>query len=183
MKIECILKRAGGTVAELEGVEYHFTPQDDGAHVAEIEKRSHIERFLSIPSAYCIYDPSGAPKLPEPVAAVVEPAPDVLYGSDVHSASFEIGGKTYQLGDVVRLAFENSGRTVEEWNDMEPEDRAAAIDVELDKLEESADVNGDGVVDSKDERAALAAEYQAKFGKAPHHRLSIDSIKAKLAEG
>ena len=183
MKIECILKRAGGTVAELEGVEYHFAPQDDGAHVAEIEKRSHIERFLSIPSAYCIYDPSGAPKLPEPVAAVVEPELDMLYGSDVHPASFEIGTKTYQLGDVVRLAFENSGRSVEEWNDMEPEDRAAAIDVELDKLEEAADVNGDGVVDSKDERAALAAEYRAKFGKAPHHRLSIDSIKAKLAEG
>lgn len=182
MKIECILKRAGGTVAELEGVEYHFAPQGDGAHVAEIEKRSHIERFLSIPSAYCIYDPSGAPKLPKPVAVAVEPEVG-LYGSDVHSASFEIGGKTYQLGDVVRLAFENSGRTVEEWNDMEPEDRAAAIDVELDKLEEAADVNGDGVVDSKDERAALAAEYQAKFGKAPHHRLSIDSIKAKLAEG
>lgn len=182
MKIECILKRAGGTVAELEGVEYHFAPQGDGAHVAEIEKRSHIERFLSIPSAYCIYDPSGAPKLPEPVAVAVEPEVG-LYGSDVHPATFEIGGKTYQLGDVVRLAFENSGRTVEEWNDMEPEDRAAAIDVELDKLEEAADVNGDGVVDSKDERAALAAEYQAKFGKAPHHRLSIDSIKAKLAEG
>ena len=182
MKIECILKRAGGTVAELEGVEYHFAPQGDGAHVAEIEKRSHIERFLSIQSAYCIYDPSGAPKLPEPVAAIVEPQVG-LYGSDVHPATFEIGGKTYQLGDVVRLAFENSGRTVEEWNDMEPEDRAAAIDVELDKLEEAADVNGDGVVDSKDERAALAAEYEAKFGKAPHHRLSIDSIKAKLAEG
>lgn len=183
MKIECKLKRAGGTVAELEGVEYHFAPQDDGAHVVEIENVEHIERFLAIPSAYGIYMADSPKTLPKPVAAAVDQQPSgILYGSDVHPSSFEIGGKSYQLGDVVRLAFENSGRTEDEWNSLEPEDRHAAIDIELDKLVEAADINGDGVVDDKDERAALAAAFTEKFGKAPHHKLSIATLKAKLAE-
>jgi hypothetical protein len=121
MKIECKLKRAGGTVAELEGVEYHFAPQDDGAHVVEIENVEHIERFLAIPSAYGIYG--------------------------VSRAAVEV--------------------------ESEDEDHDEEID---------GDINGDGVVDDKDERAALAAAFTEKFGKAPHHKLSIASLKAKLAE-
>lgn len=123
MKIECKLKRAGGTIAELEGVEYHFAPQSDGAHVVEIENVEHIERFLSIPSAYGIYGVSRAP------------AP-------------------------AKVEAEDQGE-----------------DDEID-----GDINGDGVVDDKDERAALAAAFTEKFGKAPHHKLSIASLKAKLAE-
>ncbi len=121
MKIECKLKRAGGTIAELEGVEYHFAPQSDGAHVVEIENVEHIERFLSIPSAYGIYGVSRAP--------------------------------------------------------VQAEEKVETPDEEID-----GDINGDGVVDDKDERAALAAAFTEKFGKAPHHKLSIASLKAKLAE-
>lgn len=54
MKIECILKRDGGTVAEVGGIEYHFSEQADGAHVAEVASTDHIERFLAIPEAYRI---------------------------------------------------------------------------------------------------------------------------------
>lgn len=32
------------------------------------------------------------------------------------------------------------------------------------------------------ERVALAAQYETKFGKKPHHKLSVASLKAKLAE-
>ena len=48
MKIECILKREGGSVVDLGGVEYHFEPLADGAHVADVENEAHIDRFLSI---------------------------------------------------------------------------------------------------------------------------------------
>lgn len=44
------------------------------------------------------------------------------------------------------------------------------------------DADGDGDVDEQDERAALAAAYKAKFGKAPHHLAKIETIRAKLAE-
>lgn len=70
MKIECKLKREGGSVIELGGVEYHFKPQADGAHVDDVAYEEHIERFLSIPEAYCIYKPGTAVK-EAPAAAPV----------------------------------------------------------------------------------------------------------------
>ena len=106
MKIECILKRPGGTKAEIGGIEYHFVPQDDGAHVADVADKAHIQRFLSIPEGYAIYG--------EPAA--------------------------------------------------------------------TEDLDGDGDIDARDERLALADAYKKKFGKAPHHKLSIEAIKQKLAE-
>lgn len=55
MKIECILKREGGSKVEIGSTEYHFAPQADGAHVAEVSNNGHIQRFLSIPEGYRIY--------------------------------------------------------------------------------------------------------------------------------
>lgn len=55
MKIECILKRQGGTVVELGGKTYHFKPQDDGAHVAEVADDDHAEKLLAVSEAYQPY--------------------------------------------------------------------------------------------------------------------------------
>lgn len=57
MKIECKNKREGGSIIDISGVAYEFKPQADGAHVAEVGKKEHAERFLSIPEAYCLYQP------------------------------------------------------------------------------------------------------------------------------
>lgn len=35
---------------------------------------------------------------------------------------------------------------------------------------------------ANDERASVAAAYEAKFGKKPHHKMSVSTIKAKLME-
>lgn len=123
MKIECILKRQGGTKAEIGGIEYHFAPQPDGAHVADVADNAHIQRFLSMPEGYRIYEAAGKT---EPVKAPEQTNP----------------------------------------NDQAPE----------------GDRNGDGVVDGKDERIALAEAYKQKFGKAPHHKMTAESIRQKLAE-
>lgn len=56
MKIECILKRQGGTVVELGGKTYHFKPQDDGAHVAEVADDDHADTLLAVSEAYQLYD-------------------------------------------------------------------------------------------------------------------------------
>lgn len=58
MQIECTLIRNGGTHAEIDGTDYHFAPQDDGAHVCEVENPEHAQRFLSITEAYRIYAPA-----------------------------------------------------------------------------------------------------------------------------
>ncbi len=55
MKIECILKRQGGTVVDLGGKTYHFKPQDDGAHVAEVADDEHAEKLLAVSEAYQPY--------------------------------------------------------------------------------------------------------------------------------
>lgn len=131
MQIECILKRKGGTQVDLGGVKYDFQPNDDGAHVATVEADEHIERFLAIPEGYKIH--RGA----APVQTASSPA--ALLGSSVHEATYEIGGKTVQLGLVVAKAHEKSGLTVEEWNAIEEEDRHARIDVVLDHLADAAE--------------------------------------------
>jgi hypothetical protein len=52
MLIECIIKRDGGTRLTLWGTPYHFEPDADGRHVADVTDPAHVERFLSIPEAY-----------------------------------------------------------------------------------------------------------------------------------
>lgn len=184
MKIESKLHREGGTKIDLGGIEYHFAPQADGAHVAEVENDDHIARFLSIPEGFKIYKGAAAPVVetktyangttatgPGPLPK--EPPIEVLVGSSVHPATFEINGKSYTLGDVVAAAHTASGLAVEEWNALPDEDRHTRIDAELDKL---------AAGDPAAEMVELKAAYTAKFGKAPHHAMKADGIRAKLAE-
>lgn len=194
MKIACLGLREGGTRAEIDGLEYHFEPLEDGAHVAEVEDEAHIDRFLSISDHYKVYHGKLAPKgepvriAPAGLKRTIAAAPksiETLLGSSVHESSYEIGGKTYALGDIVALAHKTSELTVEEWNELDEDDRHAKIDITLDDLAEAADkAEADAKTDAPagDERAALVEQYKAKFGQAPHYRASIDTIKAKLAE-
>lgn len=139
MKIECILQRKGGTVVELPGKTYHFVPQEDGKHVADVEVESHIERLLMIPEAYRML--RTAPDQPAVFAPTVESKASAattgtLLGSDAHPASFDIKGKTYQLGDIVQRAFADSGLDAEAWNELDAETRATKLDIVLDDLED-----------------------------------------------
>jgi len=70
MKIECKAKREGGSVIDIGGIAYEFKPLADGAHVADVKSKEHVERFLSIPDTYCIYDGKAKAETP-----VVEEAP------------------------------------------------------------------------------------------------------------
>lgn len=81
MKIECILKRKGGTTIGIGDSIYTFAPeQADGPHVAEVANPEHAQRLLGIPEAYRIYGeaplaaPAHAPA-PAPVAAPEQPKP------------------------------------------------------------------------------------------------------------
>lgn len=81
--IECKLIREGGTFASIGTTEYHFAPQDDGAHVANVEDDEHVDRFLSISDGYRMYRGASKPvhvetKVEAQAApeAVVEPVQD-----------------------------------------------------------------------------------------------------------
>lgn len=186
MKIECKNIRKGGTKVDLGNIEYHFEPLEDGAHVADVQIAAHIDRFLSIADAYRVYhgklDPKGKPAEIDGVAPVaVKAAPPVsqptgLIGSSVHEAIYQIGSATLTLGEIVAKAHVASGLSVEEWNELEDEDRHAKIDIMLDELAEAAEGNEDA------ERDALVEQFKAKFGKAPAANAKIETIKARLAE-
>jgi hypothetical protein len=203
MDIECKLKREGGSHVPIDNVTYHFVPLPDGAHVAAVASEAHQDRFLGIPEAYRVYrgkeQPASTPVVTKTYSDGVKatgpgPLPDLspailpisgahvggplLLGSSVHPASFDIHGKTWSLGDVVALTHRESGLDAAEWNELAEETRADLIDEQLDRL--NADLNGDGVVDQSEERAALAAKYKDKFGKAPHHKWAAAKIREAL---
>lgn len=189
MKLECILIREGGTFVNLGEATYHFAPQEDGRHVAEVNNEAHIERLLQIPEAYRIYrtnpiqepQPVIVPPADEPDEIDVDPAELVM--SKAHPATFVIEGKAYTLTDVTKRAFIDSGLTVEAWNELDDETRATKTDIVLDSIAEGeieieeADGKQDGGGDDREELKAL---YKARFGEDPG-RMRTETIKAKLA--
>ena len=81
MKIESTIKRAKGTFVTMQdGTRYAFAPNDEDAHVADVEDDAHIERFLSITEGFRIYrDPAKAkPAKANPIKAdpIKADAPD-----------------------------------------------------------------------------------------------------------
>lgn len=150
MKIECVLRREGGTKAEIDGLEYHFEVLADGAHVAEVENDTHADRFLAIPEAYKVYrgkdKPKGEPReVSAPAPQVEAPAPEAstlpLEGSDEHPPQFEINGTVYTQREIVEKAFAASGLSSDEWNELGQDERAAKMDIVLDDLAEAAEGN------------------------------------------
>jgi hypothetical protein len=169
MQIECVLKRTGGTQVTIGTTEYDFSPQSDGAHVATVEDDDHAQRFLSITEGYKIY--RGVEGVSTSVAKLG--LPDMLLGSSVHPATFEIGGKTVALGDVVAAAFDGFDGNADAWNALAEEDRHAILDAELDAMEAKASADAD-------ERAALATQFEAKFNKKPHYNMGIEKLRAAV---
>lgn len=210
MQIQCILKREGGTYVDLPGRKYHFAPQADGKHVAEVEDPAHIATLLSIKEAYRMV---GAPdtKPVTAVAHVIDPGADgadeidttILIGSDNFPATFEINGRTYQLGAIVARAQKDSGLDGATWNELTADQRDIKIEQVLDQLEDGEitdvpDIGEAGAEPPADiapppavlqnvdaeaaERAELAAQYKAKFGKNPPSTMLIENLRAKVAE-
>lgn len=60
MKIECKLKRQGGSLVTLGDQKYHFAPDQLDRHVAEVTDEAHIARFLEIPQYREIRDDGDA---------------------------------------------------------------------------------------------------------------------------
>ena len=55
--------------------------------------------------------------------APVVQEPETLLGSDIQLSDLDINGETVPLGEIVQLAFEDSGLTVAEWNGQPDQDR------------------------------------------------------------
>ena len=192
MKIECLAHREGGTRTDIGGIQYHFEPLADGAHVADVTETAHIDRFLSIAEGYKVYHGTSKASAKTPAkssAKVVEAQPEAkitpkptgrLAGSSQHQPQYEFAGQIVTIADVVRKSLEASGLTEDEWNDLDEDERAAKIDITLDDMADAADAAEEPAAEATDERLILANAYEVKFGKKPHYRASADTIRSQL---
>lgn len=100
--IECKLIREGGTIVPLDGIEYHFAPQADGAHVALVENEDHADRFLSITEGYRLY--RGAVAAPAPEGERTEQsfdtAPNAIQPDDDEQAQEQQGPKVDERAEL-----------------------------------------------------------------------------------
>lgn len=130
MKIECILHRPGGSRVQLEAprVEYHFKPSEaDPRHIAEVDEASHISTLLRITEGYRSAEDEQGEEKPR---VKID-----LKTSVLHNPIYNIPGGTIDLADVVEMAQKDSGRTPEEWNELDDQERTEWIDQVLLELQ------------------------------------------------
>ena len=131
--IECLIKRQGGSIIELDDSKYHFKPNGDGDHVCDVPNEGHAAILLAIDTAYRPYD--------------LDSNADAGHGN----------------GDAVDLT--------------------GAI-IKADDTDDGEGATGDGSkekpLDEAAERERLAALYQERFGKKPHHMMGVKRIREEL---
>lgn len=125
MKIESLIRRPGGTKVDLDDVQYHFKPEgEDPRHVADVNRDEHVRSLLRIPEGY-------QPLEGEKVSSKLQKKLDedaALKGSAVHAAKYDFHGEEVSLDELVQMAFDDSGLTHEEWNELEDQKRYTFID-------------------------------------------------------
>lgn len=140
MKIESIIKRTGGTVVDLDAPtrQYHFKPEDgqphEAPHVAIVTEASHIAMLLRIREGFRAVEGEEAPESDQ-ADGFLAPG-QTLTGSSVHNATYPIAGdETITLGELVVMAFQDSGLSYEQWEDLADQERYEYIDSTLRELQ------------------------------------------------
>ena len=151
MKIESLIKRVGGTVIDMDAPkrQYHFKPENgqphEAPHVAIVDEFTHAKALLRIREGFRLVDGEEAP---EEDAEGFLPSGKALTGSSVHNASYQIaGGDTILLGELVVMAFQDSGLSYEQWEDLPDQERYDFIDASLRELQA-----GEGVLEDEEQK-------------------------------
>lgn len=136
-KIECLIRRAGGSKVTLQAPEreYHFAPSidnlDDPRHVADVSVAHHAKQLLRIKEGYQLAE--GEAPADDGDDPILE---RVLKGSAVHNASYTIqGGDSIDLQDLVNMAFDDSGLDEDAWNGLSDQERYEFINTTLGELQ------------------------------------------------
>lgn len=210
MKIESLIKRKNGTIVELDEHRYHFKPSaTDPRHLADVSVKAHISRLLAIPEGFQVADeevPADPAGQPGPVTGTLAGVQDAdgsvrtLYQLDeieLRAIAIEMeieGARELPVAELIAaiqaeeveidgidtsapVKTEQQGDEQPVKTDEQPASTAQAEEKPADKPAETGGAAADG-----DERPALAEQYKAKFGKAPHHKLSSERIKQILEE-
>lgn len=131
MKIESLIRRANGTKVDLDNVQYHFKQNgEDPRHVADVKREEHIRSFLNIPEGY---QPLEGEKVSKEMQKQLDEDAE-LNGSTVHAAKYDFHGEEVKLEELVQMAFDDSGLSREEWNELNDQKRYAFIDTTIASL-------------------------------------------------
>jgi hypothetical protein len=131
--------------------------------------------------------------VPKPGALPDKIEYEMLIGSSVLASTYEIAGRTVQLGDIVAAAHKLSGMTVGEWNDQPDDNREALLRGELDRL--LAEVPGADIVEDAEplagddgkkgapvdtDLAKLRADYTELTGKKPFGGWKAEELQKRI---
>ena len=154
MKIESILKRPGGTKVTMGDSLYHFAPNEQDQHVAEVENPDHAKVFLNIPEGYRSLDPI------QPQQVSLEDAMAVL------KAQFPNADFSALTAAGPAPAAANS--------EPDPEPDAQ----EPDDSGDDAEDDPAGLADMSDEE--LRAEFEKLIGRKPHANMLRENMEAQI---
>lgn len=154
MKIESILKRPGGTKVTMGDSLYHFAPNEQDQHVAEVENPDHAKVFLNIPEGYRSLDPI------QPQQVSLEDAMAVL------KAQFPNADFSALTAAVPAPAAATS----------EPDPEPDAQDA--DDADDEAEDDPAGLADLSDEE--LRAEFEKLIGRKPHANMLRENMEAQI---
>ena len=154
MKIESILKRPGGTKVTMGDSLYHFAPNEQDQHVAEVENTDHAKVFLNITEGYRSLDPI------QPQQVSLEDAMAVL------KAQFPNADFSALTAAVPAPAADTS----------EPDPKPDAQ--EPDDAGDDAEDDPAGLADMSDEE--LRAEFEKLIGRKPHSNMLRENMEAQI---
>lgn len=158
--IECTIKRP--RLVTLGDTAYQFAPDDQGRYVADVEDEEHADRLLEIRCYRQLATTAKQVKAQKQEATKTERATAPVDTRPEAGAS----ESTNAANSGNPLTGQGLGGTIQPTGDDEGDD---------------GDGEGGGNTESLD-RAKLAAEYEAKFGKKPHHSQSAERIKQLLEQ-
>lgn len=187
MKIECLIRRKKGTLVEFkaDGAAYHFMPDEEGRHVAEVDNKKHIQLFLSVePETY--------------IELGTEPKSEKHIRNRKRTVSVDVeqidpsdlNDKAESSVDADLGVTDNVDEQVTDNDSLDAKSVALLIDDEdLDEegsnesVPSDAEQELDDVVDYEElDEADIKAAYQQKFGKKPHHKMKLETILEQLNE-
>lgn len=164
MKIECLIRRAGGSHVQMDAPkrEYHFKPGDkEQRHIANVDVEHHAKALLRIKEGYRAVEGEDLPEGDAPE----DNTDRQLKGSTIHSASYKIkGGDEVSLEDLVNMAFEDSGLDEDAWNGLADHDRYQFIDTTLGELQDG-EQSEDAPIITRVGEPVNATEQQAEADK------------------
>ena len=131
--IECLIKRQGGSIIELDDSKYHFKPNGDGDHVCDVPNEGHAAILMAIDTAYRHY----------------------ALGSNADDGHGN-GDAVDLTGAIIKAEDTGDGKVA------------------------TGDVDKEKPLDEAAERERLAALYQERFGKKPHHMMGVKRIREEL---